>query len=200
MPPLISVIHHGLCCCCCKPRRRRLRIRYGDEDWDEEELEDLEDAAWWWLCTDGRIALASERRILRTRRQCDKETGRTCGDFFKTLRAGPTADAALAGRATLLTRVKNINDFSALALSTTICARMPVQPRPRAAQPVGTITPAPGRYVIEFDAPEFVYSQYRISHPTLGAAIAEAREVVRRGYGVRVSDRVGGGFPFRQGF
>ena len=50
------------------------------------------------------------------------DTGRACGDFFRTLREGPTADSFLAGRATLLAKIRGMSDSEALFASTTVCA------------------------------------------------------------------------------
>lgn len=54
-----------------------------------------------------------------------KDTGRTCGDFFKTLGTPGNPDGGLADRPTLLAKVTNLNDAEALFASTTICARVP---------------------------------------------------------------------------
>ncbi len=73
-------------------------------------------------------------------RQWILETGRTCGDFFPTLRKGPTADRLLAGRATLLTKVKSMSNISARVLSDTVCARITFQ---RAKPPAAPVPPVP---------------------------------------------------------
>lgn len=53
------------------------------------------------------------------------DTGRACGDFFPTLRRGPTADRHLSGRATLLAKVKGLSSSEALLQGETICADVP---------------------------------------------------------------------------
>lgn len=85
-----------------------------------------------------RAALARGRRLTplelaeltQIARRISKETGRTCGDFFPLLlRPGPSQDLALAGRATLLTQVNNLNDGQRLFASTTICANIDEEER-----------------------------------------------------------------------
>lgn len=104
MSPLIHFAGARCCCCRCtaRYRRRRFRIRFFTDE-EEAELRELADA---W----------------------NRDTGRSCGDFFKTLTIGAGANKALAGRPTLLTKVLTAGALELLAAGQTICANLPVPP------------------------------------------------------------------------
>lgn len=125
LPPHIS--DPTVCCCCEAARRRqgrrRFRIRFFT---DEEEAELLAAADAW-----------------------NRDTGRSCGDFFKTLTIGAGANKALAGRPTLLTKVLTIGALELLAAGRTICANLPVPP---------------GRYEVR----RFEVSGFGFSRPVIG--------------------------------
>lgn len=112
--------------CCCtelRRRRRRFRIRFFT---DEEEAE-----------------------LLAAADAYNRDTGRECGDFFKTLRLPGNPEGLLAGRPTLLTKVAGLNSLDALSAATTICAR---------------VTPVLGRFEVRI----VDVSGFGFPRPTLG--------------------------------
>lgn len=131
-------VGHCLCCECCDDRdprrRRRRRVRFLTDE-DQTDLLEAADAF-------------------------NRDTGRTCADFFKTMRLPGNPEGALAGRPTLLVKMQNLNDIEARFAMTTICARLKIPPG--------------GRY----EAYRFDVSGFGFPRPTLGryrsAAAAEA--------------------------
>ena len=107
-------------CCCCCPGDRLGPPGVGAENGN------------------GAVAGFSpgeEDTLANAARSWMRDTGRTCGDFFETLRSPGRADAFLAGRPTLLTKVRDLEAFEALALSTTVCAVVGVGAAPPAVTP-----------------------------------------------------------------
>lgn len=102
MPPL------NLCCCCCaNGLHRRRRQRHGAYIFSEEEDADLIKAA----------------DIF------NRDTGRSCADFFKTMRLPGNPDRVIADRPTLLAKVTNLNQARAVFAATTICAQVAKLPK-----------------------------------------------------------------------
>lgn len=122
----------GSTCSCCEDepgrrrRRRRFRIRFFT---DEEEAE-----------------------LLTAADAFNRDTGRECGDFFKTLRLPGNPERLIADRPTLITKVASLSSFEALSAATTICAR---------------VTPVLGRYEVRirdvsgFDFPRPSLGRFR---------------------------------------
>lgn len=142
----------ALCCCCCAPlqlspeRQRRFRVRF--------------------------FTAAEEQQLIHEATAWQKNTGRSCGDFFKTMRLPGNPEAALAGRPTLLAKVRNLNAGQALLAANTICARVSPPTRPTVLLP---IPPAPS-LPLRYEAFRFEVSGFGFSRPTLGrfATLAEA--------------------------
>lgn len=165
MPPTL-LFGHSACCCCCADKSRRLHLRrrrrrIGDEEWEDEELSIIEDDARAWM----------------------KDTRRTCADFFKTMALPGHPERRIAGRATLLTKTRGMNQLTRLALSNTICAL--IQPPKAIPPPVAAVTPQPTEgpvWVIWEGAPP-ASLPLQFSQSSLGAA-REIGQGLFRAYGI----------------
>jgi len=96
--------------------------------------------------------------LQRLARKFILDTGRTCGDFFKTLRTAGNPERMLAGRQTLLQHYKSITDFGKKALEITVCARIAAPRAVLPGLPVGPVAVPPGAVVPEVDpnAPYYI--------------------------------------------
>ena len=122
------------------------------------------------------------------------DTGRSCGDFFRSLRTGSSVDSYLAGRATLLSALHGAGQRVFFSFVDTFCRREPAPEVGEAERGPRAPPPPPPRaeplFRLDYQTDGFS-SQATNFYFTLGEALAQWQRFGRPGRGgfYRISDR-----------